>query len=79
MSQFSRFGPPRGKPTKTSGTGVEYIDYKDVDQLRRMLSPNGKIYGRKRLGTTARQQRMVAQAIKRARSIGLLPFTSATL
>ncbi|MCA9312332.1 MAG: 30S ribosomal protein S18, partial [Phycisphaerales bacterium] len=56
-----------------------YVDYKDVEALRRMLSPNGKIYGRKRLGTSAREQRMIAQAIKRARHIGLLPYTSATL
>jgi ribosomal protein S18 len=44
-----------------------------------MMTPNGKIYGRKRLGTNARQQRMVASAIKRARFLGLLPFTSATV
>jgi len=68
-----------GKPTITSGKGIEYVDYKDVESLRRMMTPNGKIYGRKRLGTNARQQRMVAGAIKRARFMGLLPFTSATL
>ena len=67
------------KVTRVSGTGVEYVDYKDIDLLRRCMSPNGKIYGRKRLGTNARQQRMVAQAVKRARHMGLLPFTSATL
>ncbi len=44
-----------------------------------MMSPNGKILGRKRLGTSAREQRMVSQAIKRARYMGLLPYTSATL
>jgi len=56
-----------------------YVDYKDVDDLRRMLTPNGKMYGRKRLGVSAREQRMVAKAIKRARYVGLLPFTDATL
>ncbi|MEX0876483.1 MAG: 30S ribosomal protein S18 [Phycisphaerales bacterium] len=68
-----------GKVTVTSGKGIEYVDYKDVESLRRMMTPNGKIYGRKRLGTNARQQRMVASAIKRARFMGLLPFTNATL
>lgn len=63
----------------TSGKGVEYVDYKDVETLRRMMTPNGKIHGRKRNGTTARQQRLVAIAIKRARFVGLLPFTDATL
>ncbi len=79
MSQFARFGTPRTKPTKTSGKGVEFVDYKAVEELRRMMTPNGKIYGRKRLGTNARQQRMVASAVKRARHMGLLPYTSATL
>jgi len=72
-------GGPVPKATKESGKGIEYVDYKDHEALRRMMTPNGKIYGRKRLGTNARQQRMVAQAIKRARFMGLLPFTSATL
>jgi small subunit ribosomal protein S18 len=70
---------PTGKVTVTSAKGIEYVDYKDVESLRRMMTPNGKIYGRKRLGTNARQQRMVATAIKRARFLGLLPFTSATV
>ena len=75
-----RFGAPTtGKVTTESGKGIEYVDYKDVENLRRMMTPNGKIYGRKRLGTNARQQRMVANAVKRARFMGLLPFTSATL
>ncbi len=80
MAQFSRF-PQRGKPTyfKTSVKDDQYVDYKSVDDLRRLMTPNGKIYARKRLGLTARQQRMVGQAIKRARYMALLPYTSATL
>jgi small subunit ribosomal protein S18 len=64
---------------KETAAGKQYVDYKDVESLRRLMSPNGKIYGRKRLSTTAREQRMIAQAIKRARYMGLLPYTSATL
>lgn len=79
MSRFNRFGPSKSTVIKTSGTGEKFVDYKDVDALRRMMSPNGKIYSRKRLSTSAREQRMIAQAIKRARYMGLLPFTSATL
>ncbi|MEQ8745830.1 30S ribosomal protein S18 [Pyruvatibacter sp.] len=79
MSQFSRFSGNKPTVIKESANGVKYVDYKDVESLRRMLSPNGKIYGRKRLGTTAREQRMIARAIKRSRYMGLLPFTSATL
>ncbi len=80
MSRFSRFGPSTPvKAVKKSAAGVEYVDWKDVETLRRMMSPNGKIYGRKRLSVNAREQRMIAQAIKRARFMGLLPYTSATL
>jgi small subunit ribosomal protein S18 len=62
-----------------SSNGTIYVDYKRADDLRRMLTPNGKIQGRKKTGMTAREQRMVAQAIKRARYMGLLPYTSATM
>lgn len=80
MSRFTRFGQPsKIKVLKTGGAGIEYVDYKDVDNLRRMMSPNGKIYGRKRLESSAREQRLIAQAIKRARHMALLPYTSATL
>ena len=82
MSKFARFSP--GMPTKvkvakTSGKGKVYVDYKDVETLRRLMSPNGKIYARKRLSTTASEQRLLSQAIKRARFMALLPYTSATL
>ena len=66
-------------PTKVGSYGKLYIDYKSVEDLRRMLTPNGKIYTRKRLGANALQQRRIAQAVKRARYMGLLPYTSATL
>ncbi|MFG0257687.1 MAG: 30S ribosomal protein S18 [Phycisphaerales bacterium JB043] len=79
MSRFSRFGTPRTKIVLKSAQGVEYVDWKDVESLRKLMSPNGKIHGRKRLGVNAREQRMIAQAIKRARYMGLLPYTSATL
>jgi len=80
MAEFSRFGqPPRSKIITTSSTGKLYVDYKNAEDLRRLLTPNGKIQGRKRTGLNAREQRMVAQAIKRARYMGLLPYTSATL
>jgi small subunit ribosomal protein S18 len=78
---YAPAGPTESKKSvfRESGNGTRYIDYRDVDNLRRMMSPNGKIYSRKRLSTTAREQRMIAQAIKRARHMGLLPYTSATM
>jgi len=80
MSQFNRFTPmAKVKVAKKSASGDIFVDYKDVEKLRRMMSPNGKIYGRKRISATASEQRMIAQSIKRARYLGLLPYTSATL
>lgn len=80
MSKFSRFTQQQKvKITKSNAAGRKYVDWKDVETLRRLMSPNGKIYGRKRASTTAAEQRMLAQAIKRARFMGLLPYTSATL
>jgi small subunit ribosomal protein S18 len=44
-----------------------------------MLTPNGKIQSRKRTGLNSQEQRLLSQAIKRARFMALLPYTSATL
>lgn len=72
-------GPRRGAYLKTGVADELYVDYKSVDDLRRLMTPNGKIQSRKRLGTTAREQRMISVAIKRARHMALLPYTDATL
>ncbi|MBD1940514.1 30S ribosomal protein S18 [Microcoleus sp. FACHB-68] len=50
------------------------IDYKDVDLLRKFITERGKILPRRITGLTAKQQRDMTQAIKRARLIALLPF-----
>ena len=56
--------------------GDKYIDYKDIDTLSRLLTNRGKIYSRKRSGNCAGCQRKVKKAIKRARYMALLPFTT---
>ncbi|MGI9015296.1 MAG: 30S ribosomal protein S18 [Phycisphaerales bacterium] len=65
--------------TEIGQAGRRYVDYKNIEDLRRLMTPNGKIHSRKRQGVSAGEQRMVSQAIKRARYMGLLPYTSATL
>ena len=55
---------------------VEYIDYKDVDLLRRFVSDRGKIRARRVTGNDAQQQRTVAGAIKNAREMALLPYAN---
>ena len=55
---------------------VEYIDYKDVDLLRRFMSDRGKIRARRVTGNDAQQQRTVARAVKNAREMALLPYAN---
>ncbi|WP_308609772.1 30S ribosomal protein S18 [uncultured Granulicatella sp.] len=55
---------------------VDYIDYKDVELLKRFISEKGKILPRRVTGTCAKHQRTLTVAIKRARIMGLLPFTT---
>ncbi|MDD5133926.1 MAG: 30S ribosomal protein S18 [Phycisphaerae bacterium] len=55
---------------------TKYVDYKDLEVLSKLLTHRGKIFSRKRSGNCAGCQRKVQLAIKRARFIGLLPFTS---
>lgn len=58
------------------GDKIEFIDYKDLARLRRFISEKGKILPRRISGNCAKHQREMTIAIKRARHIALLPFTS---
>ena len=53
-----------------------YIDYKNDKRLQRFISEQGRIIPKRITGTCARHQRILVQAIKRARHLGLLPFVS---
>lgn len=53
---------------------IKFVDYKDTEILYRFLSPAGKIMSRKRTGLSAKNQRAVSNAIKRARFMGLVPY-----
>lgn len=55
---------------------VDHIDYKDISKLRRFVSERAKILPRRVTGTCACHQRKLTQAIKRARHLALMPFTS---
>ncbi|HVV38718.1 MAG TPA: 30S ribosomal protein S18 [Candidatus Paceibacterota bacterium] len=56
------------------GTQLQHVDYKDVETLKKFLNPHGKIMSRRRTGLSAGNQRELAQAVKRARFMALLPF-----
>lgn len=72
MARFER--PRRKKVSKLTRSDAEYVDYKDVDLLRQYIDTRGKIMPRRTTGNSAKHQRMVMTAIKRARYAALLPY-----
>lgn len=79
--------PVRGRAPKDNGRKIkkkanvlaaekiEFIDYKDINLLQRFMSDRSKIRGQRLNGATVQQQREVANAIKNAREMALLPYT----
>lgn len=55
---------------------VKFIDYKDVETLKKFITPGGKIAPRRLTGTSAKYQRELAKAIKNARYMALLPYVA---
>ena len=76
MPQQRRGGRRRRKVDFIAANHIDYVDYKDVDLLKRFIAERGKILPRRVTGTSAKNQRKVANAIKRARIMGLLPFVA---
>jgi small subunit ribosomal protein S18 len=74
--KFQTFSRPKVKVARTTASGKIFIDYKDTESLRKMVSGNGKILSRKRTGASAMEQRMLARAVKRARYVALLPYVT---
>ncbi len=66
----------RQKVSRLTVDRVVYIDYKDVAMLKHYVTERGKIIPRRITGTTARHQRMLTSAIKKARQIALLPYAA---
>jgi small subunit ribosomal protein S18 len=70
----ARRGKKKISPISTER--LDYVDYKDVDLLRRFVSDRAKIRGRYATGNDSQQQKVVSTAIKNAREMGLLPYAS---
>ena len=69
-------GSGRRKPCPFCKDKIEQVDYKDVVSLRRFVSERGKIRSRRVSGNCVQHQRDVATAVKNAREMALLPFSS---
>ncbi|WP_303883158.1 30S ribosomal protein S18 [Acetomicrobium mobile] len=74
MAEFRR-RRRRPKVCSFCANKIEYVDYKDVEQLKKFLTERGKILPHRVTGNCAKHQRQLARAIKRARFMALLPFT----
>jgi small subunit ribosomal protein S18 len=71
--------PAKPRPNPLLGPardGITYIDYKDTDLLRKFISDRGKIRSRRVTRVSAQQQRQIARAVKNAREMALLPYSS---
>ena len=76
MVKRDRNRRPKRKVCSFCADKIEHIDYKDVAKLRRFITERGKILPRRVTGTSAKNQRKLTVAIKRARIMGLLAFVS---
>lgn len=69
----------RKKYCRFKKAGIKYIDYKDPDFLLKFVNEQGKILPRRITGTSLKFQKKVAQAVKRARHLALLPYVTDSL
>ncbi|WP_369365325.1 30S ribosomal protein S18 [Streptomyces sp. CG4] len=76
MARKTERKPARNRPNPLDQAGITYVDYKDTDLLRKFISDRGKIRSRRVTRVTAQQQRLLAGAIKNAREMALLPYSS---
>lgn len=67
---------PKKKQNPLKSAGVEAIDYKDPAVLRKFISDRGKIRARRVTGVSVQEQRQIAKAVKNAREIALLPYST---
>jgi small subunit ribosomal protein S18 len=67
--------PGKKKPNVLDTERIAYVDYKDVNLLQRFMSDRSKIRGQRIAGTSVQQQREIANAVKNAREMALLPYT----
>jgi small subunit ribosomal protein S18 len=78
MSKPAPMRKPKKKANPLGKEGVAYVDYKDTALLRKFISDRGKIRARRVTGVSAQQQRQIARAVKNAREMALLPYTTTT-
>ena len=81
QSEIRYLNPPtvevkKKKYCRFKKAGIKYVDYKDAEFLKKFLNEQGKLLPRRLTGTSQKFQKKVAQAVKRARHLALLPFVT---
>ncbi len=59
-----------------NANNIQHIDYKDVEIIKKFLNPSARMLSRRKSGLTAKNQRLLSMAVKRARFMGLLPYVA---
>ena len=81
QSEIRYLNPPtvevkKKKYCRFKKAGIKYVDYKDAEFLKKFLNEQGKLLPRRLTGTSQKFQKKVAQAVKRARHLAILPFVT---
>ena len=81
QSEIRYLNPPtvevkKKKYCRFKKAGINYVDYKDAEFLKKFLNEQGKILPRRLTGTSQKFQKKVATAVKRARHLAILPFVT---
>ncbi len=81
QSEIRYLNPPtvevkKKKYCRFKKAGIKYVDYKDGEFLKKFLNEQGKLLPRRLTGTSQKFQKKVAQAVKRARHLAILPFVT---
>ncbi|MEP6465260.1 MAG: 30S ribosomal protein S18 [Parafilimonas sp.] len=67
---------PRKKFCRFKKYGIRYVDYKDVEFLKKFVNDQGKIFPRRLTGNSLKYQRKVSDAVKKARQMALMPYVT---
>ena len=78
MAKAPALRKPKKKVNPLDKEGIAYIDYKDTALLRKFISDRGKIRARRVTGVSVQEQRLIANAVKNAREMALLPYSSSS-
>ena len=74
LKEATKFKRRKKRPCPLTVDQINVLDHNVIEKLTRFISDRGKILPRRNTGVTAKKQRIVANAIKRARNLGLLPY-----